>query len=186
MSLRIVAGELGGRRLRAPRGRATRPTREAVREAWFSALGDRVRGSRVLDLFAGSGALGLEALSRGASLVHFVESDREVIRVLERNVRDLAVEDRAVVRHRDAVTLAQSLARAERLEWDIVLADPPYSGGEAAEVIAAFQQFAFAAILCVEHSPELELAEAPEWQRRYGETTLSFFLNPAEGAPGHE
>ena len=73
MSLRIVAGELGGRRIEVPPGRQVRPTGERVREAWFSALGDRIGGSTAIDLFAGSGALGIEALSRGASTVHFVE-----------------------------------------------------------------------------------------------------------------
>ena len=86
LSLRIVAGEFGGRRIGVPPGRQVRPTGERVREAWFSALGDRIRGATVIDLFSGSGALGIEALSRGAATVHFVEQDRRCFEVLRHNI----------------------------------------------------------------------------------------------------
>lgn len=182
MSLRIVAGEFGGRRIEAPKGRATRPTREAVREAWFSVLGDRVTGSRVLDLFAGSGALGLEAISRGASRVCFVESNRAVARVLERNIVSLDVGGRATVRFGDALTVAEGLSRAGAREWDVALADPPYASDDGPRLVAVFNQAAFADILCVEHAPDTAFAREPDWQRRYGETVLSMFLDPTEGA----
>ena len=96
MSLRIVAGEFGGRRIDVPPGRQVRPTGERVREAWFSALGDRIRGAMVIDLFSGSGALGIEALSRGAATVHFVEQDRRCFEVLRHNidVLDISVRTR--------------------------------------------------------------------------------------------
>jgi 16S rRNA (guanine966-N2)-methyltransferase len=192
LSIRIVAGELGGRRIEVPPGRSTRPTREAVREAWFSALGDRTRGSRVLDLFSGSGALGIEALSRGAAAVTFVEVDRRVCGLLRRNLSGLAIQDRTEVRCADAVSLVESLTRARRRPWDIVLADPPYSSDAAAVLAQAFDRYAFATILCVEHAPGLEFVREPDWQRTYGDTALSFFVDPAdrpdstEGASGHE
>jgi 16S rRNA (guanine966-N2)-methyltransferase len=99
--IRIIAGELGGRYIEAPPGRRTRPTAERVREAWFSALGDRLEGATVVDLFAGSGALGLEALSRGAARVHFVETDRRAAESIRRNVQDLGVRDRSRLVRRD-------------------------------------------------------------------------------------
>src|SRR4051794_28006829 len=95
--MRVIAGRFKGRRLQAPPGLATRPTSDRVREALFSILGERVEDARVLDLFAGSGALGLEALSRGAATAAFVDSAAPAIRALEANLRDLDV-DATVVR----------------------------------------------------------------------------------------
>jgi 16S rRNA (guanine966-N2)-methyltransferase len=117
--VRVVAGEFGGRRLAAPPGRSTRPTADRVREALFSMLGD-VSGSRVLDLFAGSGALGIEALSRGAESATFVESDARAVATIRRNLDSLAAEGK--VSRRDALAF---LASAKGY-FDLVLADPPY------------------------------------------------------------
>ncbi len=182
MSLRIIAGELRGRRIRAPAGRSTRPTGEAVREAWFSVLGYRIVDSRVLDLFAGSGALGLEALSRGAKWVCFVESNRGVLAVLKSNIDTLGVGQRAEVRAEDAHRVVAGLARRSEGSWDIALADPPYAGDGAVRVVSTFSRSAFASILCVEHAYGVHFPSAPNWQRRYGETALSIFLDPTEGA----
>ena len=117
--MRVVAGEFGGRRLATPPGRGTRPTADRVREALFSMLGD-VSGAHVLDLFAGSGALGIEALSRGAASAAFVESDARAAAVVRRNLDSLGL--RAEVRRQDALRF---LAAAEG-SFDLVLADPPY------------------------------------------------------------
>jgi 16S rRNA (guanine966-N2)-methyltransferase len=117
--VRIVAGEFKGRRLAAPRGSGTRPTADRVREALFSMLGD-VGGARVLDLYAGSGALGIEALSRGAASAVFVERDPQAVAAIERNLAPLDVE--AAVRRADVV---RWLARAEG-PFDLVFCDPPY------------------------------------------------------------
>jgi 16S rRNA (guanine966-N2)-methyltransferase len=117
--LRIVAGEFKGRRLHAPRGARTRPTADRVREALFSMLGD-VSGARVLDLYAGSGALGIEALSRGAESAVFVERDRSALGALQRNLD--AIGARADVRRQD---VARFLARPEGT-FDLVFCDPPY------------------------------------------------------------
>jgi 16S rRNA (guanine966-N2)-methyltransferase len=117
--VRVVAGEFKGRRLAAPRGVRTRPTADRVREALFSMLGD-VSGARVLDLYAGSGALGIEALSRGADSVVFVERDARAAAAIERNLASLGL-DQPVVR-RDVVRF---LAREEGI-FDLVFCDPPY------------------------------------------------------------
>jgi len=185
MSLRIIAGELKGRRIEAPRGACTRPTRSAVREAWFSALGDRIAGSRVLDLFAGSGALGIEAVSRGASTVTFVESDRRACRILQKNLCRLQVESRARVLCDDALGYIDGLVRARRRAWDIVLADPPYGSDAAERLIDAFGRFPYADVLCVEHAPGSTGPRAADWRRRYGESVLSFYVDLTEGATGH-
>jgi 16S rRNA (guanine966-N2)-methyltransferase len=122
--VRVVAGEFKGRRLHAPRGSRTRPTADRVREALFSMLGD-VSGARVLDLYAGSGALGIEALSRGAESAVFVERDRAALATLARNRE--AVGANAEVRRQD---VGRFLARPEGT-FDLVFCDPPYDGASA-------------------------------------------------------
>jgi len=122
--VRVVAGEFKGRRLAAPRGRRTRPTADRVREALFSMLGD-VSGARVLDLYAGSGALGIEALSRGAESAVFVERDRAALAALARNLE--ATGAPGEVRRQD---VARFLARQEGT-FDLVFCDPPYDGAPA-------------------------------------------------------
>jgi len=119
--MRVVAGELRGRRLAAPAGGGTRPTADRVREALFSILGD-VSGARVLDLYAGSGALGIEALSRGATAATFVDSSQAAVAAIRRNLSSLGLE--ASVQRRDA--LAYLVAAAEGDPYDLVFADPPY------------------------------------------------------------
>ena len=117
--MRVVAGEFKGRPLRAPRGSATRPTGDKVREALFSMLGD-VSGARVLDLFAGSGALGIEALSRGAASALFVEQDPRAVDAILRNLESLGAE--GDVRRQSALRFLTAGAGT----FDLVLVDPPY------------------------------------------------------------
>lgn len=120
--MRVVAGELGGRKLISPEGTATRPTTDRVREAIFNALGSLgvLEGAVVADLFAGSGAIGIEAISRGAEHCTFVERDRNAIRVLEDNLDALDLGPRSRVMRSDASSVAAAL------DVDIVFADPPY------------------------------------------------------------
>lgn len=120
MSLRIVAGAYGGRRIESPPGRSTRPTADRVREALFSILGP-VEGLRVLDLFAGSGALGLEALSRGAASAEFVDSDRRAVATIRRNLAALGVD--APVHRREVLAFLEGA----RGKYELVFLDPPYS-----------------------------------------------------------
>ncbi|MDV3256356.1 MAG: 16S rRNA (guanine(966)-N(2))-methyltransferase RsmD [Sphingomonas sp.] len=135
--MRIISGSWRGRKLVSPPGPATRPTADRAREALFSMLASRL-GSfeelRIADLYAGSGALGLEALSRGGAHATFVESDRAAARAIEANIRALGAADRALVR---AISAAQLPASAP---FDLVFADPPYqpgSGSSAASAVAA-------------------------------------------------
>jgi 16S rRNA (guanine966-N2)-methyltransferase len=130
--MRIVAGERKGMRLDAPTGRGTRPTSDRLRETLFSVLGD-VGGLHVLDAFAGSGALGLEALSRGAAHAELWETSPAALRVLRGNVERLGYGDRARVRRRDARrAMAQDVA--VRVTYELILLDPPYT------MLAALQQ----------------------------------------------
>ncbi|CAA9513524.1 MAG: 16S rRNA (guanine(966)-N(2))-methyltransferase [uncultured Solirubrobacterales bacterium] len=119
--MRVVAGHLRGRRLTAPPGRDTRPTSDRVREALFSIVGP-LDGARVLDLFAGSGALGIEALSRGARSATFVERDARAVAVMRRNLEALRLSDAALHR-RDAL----AFLRAANATYDLIFLDPPYS-----------------------------------------------------------
>jgi 16S rRNA (guanine966-N2)-methyltransferase len=120
--MRVIAGQYGGRRLQAPKGAATRPTADRVREALFSVLGD-VTGLTVLDLFAGSGALGIEALSRGAQSAVFVERAAPALAALQANLLALGIE--ADVQRGDARAFVRN-ASAARQTYDLVFVDPPY------------------------------------------------------------
>lgn len=141
--VRVVAGTHRGRRLVAPTGRGTRPTSDRVREAVFSSLGDHVAGARVLDLFAGSGAMGIEALSRGAAAVTFVEQDRRAAAVIERNLDALGLvpgPGGAVVRAACGIFCGGPTGGP----FSVVLADPPYAVSleEVLELLTALQQAA--------------------------------------------
>ena len=120
--MRVIAGTHGGRTLDAPRGRATRPTSDRVREAVFAILGD-ITDARVLDLYAGSGALAIEALSRGAAQATLVDSAPSAVQTIHRNLSRLSI-DAEVVRS-DALRFCATASRAER-EYDLVFLDPPY------------------------------------------------------------
>jgi 16S rRNA (guanine966-N2)-methyltransferase len=129
--MRVVAGELGGRRIVAPDGTATRPTTDRVREAIFNSLASSglIDGALVADLFAGSGAIGIEALSRGAAECTFVERDRAALRALDENLRALDLEGRSRVVRSDAS------AAAANIDADIVFADPPYDFADWHELL---------------------------------------------------
>jgi 16S rRNA (guanine966-N2)-methyltransferase len=124
-AVRVIAGTVGGRRLLAPKGRATRPTSDRVKEALFSALAPHLPGARVLDLYAGSGALGIEALSRGASCAVFVERDPKAAAVIRANLAALGLRG-GVVHVADTARYCLAPAGAP---FDVVVADPPYSVG---------------------------------------------------------
>lgn len=123
--MRVVGGTLGGRTLHAPRGRGTRPTQDRVREALFSILHD-VRGAGVLDLFAGSGALAIEALSRGAAAATLVDTSKDSIAAIRRNLQDLELD--AEIRKSTATAFLKH-AKSEHRQYDLVFVDPPYSLG---------------------------------------------------------
>lgn len=178
---RIIGGAAGGRRLQTPTGAATRPTSDRVREALFSSIESwcgSLSGLRFLDLYAGSGAVGLEAWSRGASAVTLVESDRRTAALVSANARTLGFPAAEVV----ALAVATALGRAPAAPYDVVFSDPPYpldDASVAADLAALVDHgwLAPGALVVVERarrSPE------PAWpdgvrldrERRYGETTL--------------
>ena len=171
--MRIVAGQFGGRRLVMPKDTRVRPTADRVREAWMSILGEELNGARVLDLFAGSGALGLEALSRGAESATFVELNPPSLRALDENISNLGAESAATVHRGDAMRYAERLA--ERA-FDIVFADPPYTIDYAARLVALFRKNPFGRILSVEHPSSLEVGG--DSTRRYGDTAITFCYAP--------
>lgn len=169
--MRIVAGQWRGRRIEAPPGRGVRPTLDRVREAWMSILQHRIPGSAVLDLFAGSGALGLEALSRGAAHSAFVESDWRALRALRKNIDALGAADHAQIHHGDAFGFAGGLARHA---YDLAFADPPYAGGAAARLSGIWLEQPFARILSIEHDAREKLAGSTD-TRRYGSSAITFY-----------
>jgi 16S rRNA (guanine966-N2)-methyltransferase len=175
--MRIVRGTLGGRVLRAPAGADTRPTSEKVREAIFNILPD-VEGMQVLDLFAGSGALGLEALSRGAAHATFVDQGKAALTSVRANLRELGIEARATVLAGDAVTLAARHVPAT--SWQLVFIDPPYRSDLAVRSAAALAHLAADAVVVIEHDrrnapPDRIGSLLRTDERRYGDTMVSFY-----------
>jgi 16S rRNA (guanine966-N2)-methyltransferase len=170
--VRIVAGEWRGRVIAAPAGRAVRPTTDRVREAWMSIVQGELPGARVVDLFAGSGALGLEALSRGAVHATFVEDGAHALRALHRNIDVLRAEGRARVVRGDAVRFAAGLPA---LAFDVAFADPPYATDLARAIVERWITAPFAGVLGVEHSAR-EMALPPGGTtHRYGDTAITFY-----------
>lgn len=176
--MRVIAGTAGGRRLAVPPGRAVRPTSERVREALFSALGPIVPGARVLDLYAGSGALGIEALSRGAEQAVFVERAPAAVRVIRGNLADLGIEGGVVV----AAEVGSVDAYIRRGgPFDVVFADPPYQVAVTALVEALAELRAAGALTpgatVVVERDRRAVDTFPAWldpqrRRTYGDTTL--------------
>ncbi|MSR07647.1 MAG: 16S rRNA (guanine(966)-N(2))-methyltransferase RsmD [Gemmatimonadetes bacterium] len=171
--MRIIAGEFRGRTLKPPSDKRTRPTADRVREAWFSILAGEIPGATVLDLFAGSGALGLEALSRGASHVEFVEISRASLTALRANVAALDAEARVTIHKADALRFVERLPVGA---FGVALADPPYDTAQALEIVEAFRLRPFATLLGVEHRSSTQLPG--DETRRYGDTALTFCRAP--------
>jgi 16S rRNA (guanine966-N2)-methyltransferase len=169
----MIAGEFKGRRLKTPASDKVRPTADRVREAWFSILARSLRGARVLDLFAGTGALGLEALSRGARTADFVEVHRLALAALKANIEALKAEDRVAVHRVDALKFAE---RLEPGQYDVAFADPPYASQLAARLVALFRVHPFARIFSIEH-PAAEAIPGDD-TRRYGDTAVTFIYAP--------
>lgn len=169
----MIAGEFKGRRLKTPTSDKVRPTADRVREAWFSILARSLRDARVLDLFAGTGALGLEALSRGARTADFVEVHRLALAALTANIKTLKAEDRAAVHRVDALKFAERLQPGQ---YDVAFADPPYASQLAARLVALFRLHPFARVFSIEH-PAAEAIPGDD-TRRYGDTAVTFIYAP--------
>jgi 16S rRNA (guanine966-N2)-methyltransferase len=180
---RIIAGQAGGRRLAVPPGKSTRPTSDRTREGLFSsllAMHGSLAGATVLDLYAGSGAVGLEALSRGASDVLLVESDREAAQVIRRNIETVGMPGARLIQ--DRVDRVLKRGPGDAAPRQLVFADPPYSTSDgeltaALEMLAGGGWLAVRAVVVVERDTR---SGPPAWpagysldrSRRYGETTL--------------
>jgi 16S rRNA (guanine966-N2)-methyltransferase len=176
--MRIVAGTLGGRRIQAPPGTDTRPTSDRVREALFSALGPLDGATQVLDLFAGSGALALEAISRGAARAVLVEKDARAARVIQHNLEALGVgPEQAILRRRDALTALRD-AREAGESYDLVFLDPPYrlATGLGPELATALAPVLAPGARVVGESDRRTPLDLPglstTFERRYGDTLL--------------
>ena len=169
--MRIVGGRWAGRDLVSPPDRRVRPTAEGVRDGWMRVLNPHLAGARVIDLFAGSGALGLEALSRDAGAADFVETRPASLHALRANLAALRLKDRCRVFRRDALEFAATLA-ADR--YDIALADPPYRSRMLDRLIETWFDRRFSRVLSVEHAADHEL---PEGGRRhlFGATAITTF-----------
>ena len=169
--MRVVAGAFKGHRLHAPRGTRTRPTADRVREALFSLLGD-VAGLRVLDLYAGSGALGIEALSRGAASAVFVERDQRAVAAIRRNLE--VVDAEAEVRRQDALRFLAASGGG----FDLVFVDPPYDsavrlGGALSERLPAVLTHEARIVTESDKRRPLELSLPLELERVYGDTRVA-------------
>jgi 16S rRNA (guanine966-N2)-methyltransferase len=177
--MRVIAGALGGRRLVAPHGHATRPTSDRVREALFSVLGN-VSGARVLDLYAGTGALGIEAVSRGATRAVFVENGRPALAALRENITTLDLGSATRVIAQPVLRALEGLAA--EAPFDLVLLDPPYAAlAEASRVLAAVPGKLTApdARIVLEHAsrdaPPTPAGLSLVFTRAYGDTSVSLY-----------
>ena len=189
--MRVIAGEFRSRQLQAPRGMATRPTSDKLRETLFNVLGPRVQGAKFVDLYAGSGAVGIEAISRGAEFVWFAEKAAPAVAAIRANLRALKVAGGYAVEDRGVARLLSELVKNERVV-DVVFLDPPYEAAEeykrtmeflgehAAEVLAE------GAVVIAEHGRKSALAERYGELERFrvleqGDAALSFYRNGVRG-----
>ena len=173
--MRIVAGRWRGRQLKAPDSADVRPTADRVREAWMSIVQPWLPEARVLDLFSGSGALGIEALSRGAASAEFVEKEVSGVRLIEGNLALVGAGALATVRKADAISF---IGQLDAHAYDVAFADPPYDKGLAAQVAERWLISPFADILGVEHRAFERMPDGGE-KRKYGGTAITFYRTTA-------
>jgi 16S rRNA (guanine(966)-N(2))-methyltransferase RsmD len=185
--LRIIAGEAKGRKILSPQGRNTRPTSDRVKESLFNILGQEIPGSNVLDLYAGTGNLGLEAISRGASFCLFIDNDRDSIKTVEYNVKLLKYEEHCEVHNNDAVQ-ALNIIGKRNMKFDVIFLDPPYHKNIIPKVVDAVARYGIMSDECIiaaEHDikdviPEKILNLSLVKRFIYGNTVLSFYRNMEE------
>jgi 16S rRNA (guanine966-N2)-methyltransferase len=176
--VRIVAGRWAGRDLTSPGGRI-RPTAETVRDRWITLLQHDIRQARVLELYAGTGAVGLEALSRGARSVDFVENAPAALHSLKANVAALRAKGKARIFQRDALRFAFMLPPSA---YDVVLADPPYGSKQSDRLVQRWLDVPFAPILAIEHASDHRLPGSAE-RHRMEDSTLSVYRVSLEPSP---
>jgi 16S rRNA (guanine966-N2)-methyltransferase len=170
--MRIIGGSWRGRQIAVPASGGVRPTGDRVREAWFSIIQYDVPKATVLDLCAGSGALGIEALSRGATHVTFVDSSAPALSAIKANLDSLgAAQDRYTLHRGDAGQFVKGLSAQA---FSLAFADPPYASSVGADLSAAWHVAPFAAILGIEHPSAIDIGDGGD-RRRYGQTAITFF-----------
>jgi len=185
--MRVIAGEAKGRRLKGPRGSETRPTSDKVKEALFSILGDRVKNAKILDLFAGIGGIGIEALSRGAAHLDFVEVDEALAEIMEQNLAACGFAERASVYRMDAFRFIKQIHRP----YDLVFADPPYHAWQLKKLLPVLGQGAMITpdgLVVVEHFRKIHLPTRIgdlETVRsyEYGDTILTLYRKERPASP---
>jgi 16S rRNA (guanine966-N2)-methyltransferase len=180
--MRIAGGALKGRRIRVPGGKGLRPSTDKIRGAIFSVLGDDITGTRVADLFCGSGALGLEALSRGADHAVFVDSSKEAISVVRHNIKELELQTRSKVKLMDVLDIRPSLLE----NVSIIFADPPYRKlyGDKLISLLSLKKFAYDGIIALEHENEWSYggSEFKILNRiDFGDSSVSFLMGTKRG-----
>lgn len=180
--MRIISGRFKRRQIKAPPGHLTRPTTDRTRESAFNLIESRIHlsGVQVLDLFAGSGAMGLEALSRGAAHVDFVESDGRVLAAARANAEALGVEDECSFIRMDALVF---LKRNEGISFDVVFADPPYNLPSIALLPdLVLPHLSDDGLFVLEHDARISLMHHPALvtSRAYGKTVISIFRQPED------
>jgi 16S rRNA (guanine966-N2)-methyltransferase len=179
--MRIISGRSKGRRLATPKSLSLRPTSDRVKESVFNILGDEVEGTAVLDLFAGTGNLGIEALSRGAKKAVFVEKERDALGLIEKNIGLCGTEERSEVIQKDAIEAIKFLHRRGE-SFDLIFMDPPYEKGLIERTLSALRDFQIdheGSMLVIEHNRREPLPETvSKWtvvrERRMGDTVVSF------------
>jgi len=185
--VRVIAGQARGHSLKAPKGQSTRPTLDRVREAIFNVLALRVPEAEVLDLFSGSGAMGIEALSRGAKSCVFNDQNKQAILVIKDNLQHTKLAERASIFNMEARQLLTLLQNTTSEGFDLVFVDPPYQSGLYEAVLTqllAGKLLKKGSLVIVESNPELEI-KVPHVlqllkQSRYGDTLVSYYENMEE------
>jgi 16S rRNA (guanine966-N2)-methyltransferase len=175
--MRIIAGRLKGRRLKAPAWEGLRPTSDKLRETLFNILAPRLDGARVLDGFAGTGAVGIEAISRGAAHVTFIEKDRRAVALIEENLTACGVEQGYTIQRGDAAAIVPGLGSSA---FDLILLDPPYDIMTMTPVLdASARVLAAGGLVVLEHTtrrePEPAARLEPVRRVKSGDSTLTFF-----------
>lgn len=176
--MRIIAGRLKGRRLKAPAWEGLRPTSDKLRETLFNILATKIDGARVLDGYAGTGALGIEAISRGAAHVTFVDQDRRAVALIDENLTACGVEGGYTIHRGDVATVLPGLGTSA---FDLILLDPPYNTMTIAAVLdAAARTLARDGLVVLEHAtrrhPEPSASLEPVRQVKSGDSTLTLFV----------
>jgi len=170
--LRIVGGNHAGRHLTSPQDQRVRPTAEATRDGIMKLLGTRLQDARVLDLFAGTGALGLEAISRGAASGDFVEIRPDSLHALKANIAALGLRGNTRVFKKDAIPFAESLPEGA---YDIAFADPPYGTKMLDRIVAAWQKKKFARVLVAEHKADQDVLRGSQ-RKRFDDTAVTIYI----------